>query len=106
MPDLGFSSQNLYPWHTASKGNRFRTKHSKERSESGYRQWVLRFNSLTALLERPTNSGLDIQQQPCGILERLLDRHQRQHGFAAVDDAVVVGEREVVDRTDHDLAVF
>src|SRR5215470_2399810 len=46
------------------------------------------------------------EQQPGRILERLLDRDQREHRLAAVDDAVIVGERQVVDRADHDLAVL
>src|SRR5215213_3261474 len=36
-----------------------------------------------------------IQHQPCRILEGLLDPHQEGHRLLAVDDAVVVGEREV-----------
>src|SRR5262249_17882736 len=45
-----------------------------------------------------------IQYQPLGILQDLLHAHQERHRLAAVDDAVVVGEREVHHRTDLDLA--
>jgi len=37
-----------------------------------------------------------VQQHPRRIFERFLDRDQRQHGLATVDDPVVVGLREVV----------
>ena len=39
------------------------------------------------------------------ILEGLLDPHEEGHGFLAVDDAVVVGEREIHHRPGHNLPV-
>ena len=46
-----------------------------------------------------------LEQQRSGILDQLLDADQELDGFAAVDEAVVVGERQVHHRADHDLAV-
>src|SRR5690606_24724094 len=40
------------------------------------------------------------------IFQRFLHGHQTQHGFAAVDDAVVVGHGKVVHGAHHHLAVF
>ena len=39
------------------------------------------------------------------ILDAFLDAHQEAHRLAAVDDPVVVGQREIHHRPDHDLAV-
>ena len=39
----------------------------------------------------------------CGILDAFLDAHQEGHGLAAVDDAVIVGERQIHHRPDLDL---
>ena len=50
-------------------------------------------------------SASQIQQQPLRILQALLDAHQEGHRVLAVDDAVVVAERQVHHRPDHDLAV-
>src|ERR1700687_4253137 len=49
---------------------------------------------------------LDVENQAGRILERFLDGDERQHRLAPIDDAVVVRERQVVDRPDHDLAVL
>jgi hypothetical protein len=46
------------------------------------------------------------QQHPRGILERFLDRDERQHRLTAIDDAVIVREREIVHRADDDLPVL
>src|SRR5258706_2793941 len=51
-------------------------------------------------------STSDLQDQARRILEDILDGDQEQHRLAAVDDAVVVGEREVVHRPHHHLAVL
>ena len=40
-----------------------------------------------------------------GVLDAFLDPHQEAHRLAAVDDAVVVGQREVHHRPDRDLAL-
>src|SRR6185503_21032609 len=48
----------------------------------------------------------DLQDQASGIFQGVLYRHEEQHRLAAVDDAVVVGEREVVHRPDNNLAVL
>ncbi len=45
-----------------------------------------------------------IQHQPRRVLQAFLHPHQKCHRLAAVDDAVVVGEREIHHRTDLDLA--
>ena len=50
--------------------------------------------------------GLDIEQQAGRIFQRLFHRDQTQHRFTAVNDAVVVAHRQLVHRTNHDLAVF
>ena len=48
----------------------------------------------------------NVEQQAGGIFERLFHRHQAQHGFAPVDDAVVVAHGQVVHGADDDLPVF
>ena len=48
--------------------------------------------------------GLQIQHQPGRILDDLLDAHQEGDRLAAVDDAVIVGEREIHHRPRLDLA--
>ena len=45
------------------------------------------------------------EQHPARILEAFFDRHEELHRFAAVDDPVIVGHREVHHRPDHNLAV-
>ena len=50
-------------------------------------------------------TALALQQQRLRVLDQFLDAHQELHRLAAIDDAVVVGEREVHHRADHDLAV-
>src|SRR5688572_3034034 len=57
--------------------------------------WRFTYDRQTKLLE---------QQRP-GILDELLQANQEPHGFAAVDDAVVVGERDVHHRPDLHLTV-
>src|SRR3546814_20480533 len=39
------------------------------------------------------------------VLDRLLDRLQERHRLAAVDQPMVIAEREIHHRADHDLAV-
>src|SRR5450830_777928 len=51
-------------------------------------------------------SELQVQQQARWIFQGFLHGHQAEHGFAAVDDAVVVGHGQVVHRTHHDHAVL
>ena len=45
----------------------------------------------------------DVEQYPGGLLDAFLDPHQESHCFAAVDNAVVVGEGDVHHRPDLDL---
>src|SRR4029079_11752455 len=45
------------------------------------------------------------EQQPGRILEGILDGDQELHGLAAVDDAVIVGQRDVHHGPHHDLAI-
>src|SRR5260221_6698931 len=47
----------------------------------------------------------DSKQDAARILQAVLDRHQELHGFLAVDDAMIVAEREVHHRPCDDLAV-
>ena len=54
----------------------------------------------------PTRRPHRVEQQPRRIFERFLDRDQRQHRLAAVDDPVVVRLREVVHRPHDDLPVL
>src|SRR5690606_16413965 len=49
--------------------------------------------------------GSDLEQQPSRVLEDILDGDQELHRVLAVDDAVVVGQREVHHRPDHDFVV-
>src|SRR5581483_12320683 len=46
-----------------------------------------------------------LQQEAPRVLQVLLDPHQEGYGVTAIDDAVVVAERQVHDRPRHDLAV-
>src|SRR6478672_11628952 len=48
----------------------------------------------------------DLEDQTGRVFQRILDGDEEQHRLAAVDDAVVVREREVVHRPHHDLAVL
>jgi hypothetical protein len=50
--------------------------------------------------------GLQIQQHPRRVFERFLDRDERQHRFAAIDDPMIVRLREIVDRPHDDLSVL
>src|SRR6185295_18806969 len=65
-------------------------------------------SSMSALLwvasAAPTE--LKLQQQPRRIFERVLDCHQEQDCFAAVDNAMIVGECQVIHRANHDLSIF
>ena len=45
-----------------------------------------------------------IQQEARGILDAFLYSHQERYGLPAVDDAVVVGKRQIHHGPDHDLA--
>src|SRR5215470_15279510 len=49
--------------------------------------------------------GSDLEQQPLGVLDALLDPQQELHGLAAVDEPVVVAQSQVHHRTDDDLTV-
>src|SRR5574337_28564 len=60
--------------------------------------------SSAIVIGRAFASASDVEQQPRRILQRLLHRHQAEHRLAPVDDPVVVAQREVVHRPDHDLA--
>ena len=44
------------------------------------------------------------RREPRRILQRFLDAHEEGHRLLAVDDAVIVGEREIHHRADFDLA--
>src|SRR5262245_58192322 len=46
---------------------------------------------------------LNTKEQLLGVFEPVLDRDQEGHGLAPVDDAVVVGQRDVHHRADLDL---
>ena len=50
--------------------------------------------------------SLQVQQHSRRIFEGFLDRDQRQHRFAAVDDPMIVGLGEIVHRPYDDLSVF
>src|SRR5262249_31564752 len=47
----------------------------------------------------------DFKEQPLGVLDALLDADEEAHRLAAIDDPVVVRERQVHHRPDHDLVV-
>src|ERR1700680_503912 len=49
--------------------------------------------------------NLEVDHEPRRILDDFLDPHQEGDRLAAVDDAVVVGQREVHHRPRHDLAL-
>lgn len=55
---------------------------------------------------RRTLWELQVEQQARRVFQRVLHGHEAQHGFSAVDDAVVIRHGQVVHRTHHDLAVF
>src|SRR3569623_2769719 len=55
----------------------------------------------TALAE---HQGSEIEHQARRSFQALLDAHQEGDGFLAVDDAVIVGQRQVHHRADLDLA--
>src|SRR5258708_3594738 len=57
-----------------------------------------------ALLTRSSVSALE--KQLCRLLEVFLDLHQKLHGLAAVDDAVIVAEGDVHHRPEHNLTVY
>lgn len=46
---------------------------------------------------------LAFEQQRLGVFKQFLDAHEETYGLAAVDDAVVVGQREIHHRAYHDL---
>ena len=53
----------------------------------------------------PWENSLQINQQAGGVFDRFLDRLQCSHRLAAVDQAVVIAERQIHHRADDDLAV-
>ena len=55
--------------------------------------------------QKAVGEALKVENEALGVLDRLLDMHQEGDGFFAVDQAVVVGEREIHHRPGHDLAV-
>src|SRR5215213_8051197 len=46
-----------------------------------------------------------LQQERLRVLDQLLDADEELDGFAAVDDAVVVGQGQVHHRTHHDITL-
>src|SRR3546814_21044537 len=58
--------------------------------------------TLGSCFRRSTGSFLQIDQNPRRILDRVLERDEEGHRLAAVDQAVVVSERELHHRTDPD----
>src|SRR5213076_1647321 len=52
----------------------------------------------------PAMTKSKIENQSCRVLQHVLHAHQERHRLAAVDDAVVVGERQIHHRPDFDLA--
>ena len=50
----------------------------------------------------PIPACSDVEQDPGGLLDAFLDPHQEGYRFAAVDEAVVVGEGDVHHRADLD----
>src|SRR5437762_2042762 len=55
-------------------------------------------------LPNPFLETSNLEQQPLGIFDRLLDAHQELHSLGPVDDPMVVAEREVHHGADGDLA--
>ena len=53
----------------------------------------------------PGHRAHEIQQRTLRVFEIFLHAHQEGDGFLAVDDAVIVGERQIHHRADHHLAV-
>ncbi len=47
---------------------------------------------------------LDGEEEAAGVFQAFFDADQEGDGFAAIDDAVVVGDREVHHRADFDFA--
>src|SRR6266849_5565471 len=75
-------------------------------SEPRMKRTTRRATALGVSRLRRATALLDVEDQPCRILERFLHRDERQHRLASVDDAVIVRERQVIHRPDHDLAVL
>ncbi len=48
---------------------------------------------------------LDFQEQSRWIFDYFLDRLEEAHRFAAIDDAMIISQRQVHHRTDDDLTV-
>ena len=44
----------------------------------------------------PIPACSDVEQDPGGLLDAFLDPHQEGHRFTTVDDAVVVGDGDVI----------
>ena len=53
-----------------------------------------------------TDTTLDAQQESSGVFNLVLDTHQEGHGLSAVNQTVIVGQREVHHRPGLDLAVL
>src|SRR5262249_21786393 len=60
---------------------------------------------MTTRSKVPLMGRLDGQQTALGAFQALLDAHQERHRLLAIHDAVIVGEREVHHRANHDLIV-
>src|SRR5688500_19603517 len=45
------------------------------------------------------------QQESSGISDEVLDLHEELHGLAAIDDSMIVGQRDVHHRANHRLSV-
>jgi hypothetical protein len=54
---------------------------------------------------KPNGPLLNLKHQPCRVFQALFDSDQELDRFTAVDDAVVVGQRDVHHRAHDDLAV-
>src|SRR5437899_2368324 len=62
------------------------------------------FTSTLPASRPPIVTKLQLHHQPRRILQNLLHPHQKRHRLAAVDEAVVVAEREIHHRTNIDFA--
>ena len=82
-----------------TKTNRYETHRgdSTANREADFKGWV------AARLSR--RKRLKVEDEALGVLDGFLDAHEEGHGLFAVDQPVVVGEREIHHRPRHDLAV-
>src|SRR5579862_8268780 len=53
----------------------------------------------------PPMMTTSVNEHARGVLDQLLDPDQEEHGLLAVDEAMIVRERDVHHRADHDLTV-